>query len=558
EAGLIWTELRSRFEAAIRTVARDESRTRRLSAAHVDAMIRAFIRPRYEPPTEVAYEEIDTGIAGSLKAAEEQTARLQKREVRRIQAQRAWAMRERAQGFSAAERDAREALRRADVAALYRKAMSAVGDPLADISNEAFGRFMQWARASFCALAQVLLPGDSRARTALCAAADDALGRCEVTADAYQSLAQRTAKAAEPAADNREVLERVAMTLELLDIAFALEQTSNVAAGAEMTLQIARFFDVTINNHIFDYLPYHYHAERTAAFEGLSRLEKIALAHRRHRWLYTYLRRLLAENSELASRGPAYVDAWLGDADRDILAVGVRAETPEERFWFNYARLRDAAVLRHEGYPHPELFLGLSPTALKCNERTNVVIVYPHGNTTVPVALEQGAKLAQREGVNLMLCAWPEIVERPESGLEVLHLHDALAYVSRADYESALRDSGIPDEDARRRAADVGDDGVLIAATFAQPVLAHGIFFHFTHPLRAHIGSVRAPLIQPIIWEAATHLKCRLPDMLKGSGTRTAPQINWYSRDAARLGEAQAKAKIERDLVRFSRRHDTI
>ncbi len=144
-------------------------------------------------------------------------------------------------------------------------------------------------------------------------------------------------------------------------------------------------------------------------FESLSRKEKINLATRYHRWLYTYIRHLLAEKSELKDMPETYKNAWIGNADQSIMAIGVSVKDEAEKFWFSYARLRDAAVLRHEGYPLPEIFIDIDPNDIKCHERTNIVIVYPHGNTTVPVALEQGAKLAKEENINLMLCAFPYI-----------------------------------------------------------------------------------------------------------------------------------------------------
>jgi hypothetical protein len=348
------------------------------------------------------------------------------------------------------------------------------------------------------------------------------------------------------------------MALELLDTAWALDLTLAAEDDEDLSVRIARFFDATLNNHLFDCTPYHYHSVRTAAFEGLTRDERLALAERRHRWLYTHLRARLAGTGELAAAGPEYADGWLGDADAGVVGIGVPAG--EHSRWFAYARPRDAAVLHHEGYPAPELFRDLDPAALRCGERANVVIVYPHGNTTVPVALEQGAALARREGTNLMLCPWPEIAPCPEGGdgLKLLEVRDAMIYVGADDLRACLLASGVPADEATVRAGAVGEGGALIAAAFATPVTAHAIFFHFTHPLRAEIGDVRAPLIQPLIWEAATHLKCRLPDMLRGSGTRTAPQANWRLSDSAGRSEAEAKAGIEAILRDMARRHDRL
>ncbi|GAI84492.1 unnamed protein product, partial [marine sediment metagenome] len=182
--------------------------------------------------------------------------------------------------------------------------------------------------------------------------------------------------------ENKSLLEEAAMGLELLDIALLLEKTIYVKEPEEMMIEIARFFDITINSHIFDYLPYHYHKERGSAFEGLFRKEKICLAQRHHRWLYTRIRYLLANKTSLAKMGEAYQNKWLGDADRNLLGLGVRGNSGEENFWFGYARLRDVSVLRHEGYPFPEIFTNVDPRLICDKERANVAVVYPVGNTT--------------------------------------------------------------------------------------------------------------------------------------------------------------------------------
>lgn len=323
-------------------------------------------------------------------------------------------------------------------------------------------------------------------------------------------------------------------------------------------IQLARFFDITVNNHVFDYVPYHYYKERGAGFEGYTRQEKFELSEQRHRWLYTYARHLMVTGTRLADLGTAYQDAWIGDADWGILPLGVHLEDPVQQFWFSYARLRDASVLVHEGFSLPEIFQDLDPSVLHADERPNVVIVYPHGNTTVPVAMEQGARLAEWEGMNLMLTAFPSIVEDGRYGRKVLHVHDGFMYICRADYQRALVVSGLSETEAKAKAEHVGEEGVLVAASFSRPVIAHGVFFHFTHPLRPFIHEVQAPLIQPFIWEAATHLKCQLPDMLRGSGTRTADQLNWTQKQTGTLSEEEAKVAIERDLRLFAETHDTI
>jgi len=546
---------RAAFGNAVAALSVRGARPKPLPRATVDAMVAAFVRPRYEPPKVERLEEVETGIAGSLKAVEERTARLEKRETRRKMARRAAALRERSRAFAAAQARVAEASRAGGFEAAYAGAMAALGAPANVIDDTAFGAMIAWTRAAAECLARDVLGRGPAIDPTLAGLIAAPLSGAEVDAPAYHALATALAKAAEGVGGDPAGLEKVAMALELLDMALAIEKTQSADFGEELTLEIARFFDVTLNNHIFDCIPYHYHAERGAGFQCLDRLERIALAERRHRWLYTYLRGLLAEDSDLAALGPEYADAWLGDADRGLLPLGVYGDDAEAR-WFSYARLRDASVLRHEGYAAPELLLDIDPAVLRCDQRANVVVVYPHGNTTVPVGLEQGGRLAEEEGINLFLCAWPAIAD--SGPVPVLQIQDAFGYICPKDFERALVATGVARAEAKARARAASADGVLIAARFSRPVTAHGIFFHFTHPLRPLIGSVRAPLIQPIIWEAATHLKCRLPDMLRGSGTRTAPQTNWLKADSDSMDEAEAKARIEAALRRMARSHDAL
>jgi len=551
---------RAGFASAIAKVPAPPGRpvVAKFAESEVDAMVATFVKPTYVPPPEGMYEEVETGIAGSLKAAEEQVSRLERREERRRQARRVAALRVRKQQHVAAGAEVEASLPAGDFDTAHSRAMAALGDPRSTISHEAFGRFLSWSNGAARILVNAVLPAMATDKPNLRSQIDLVLGGGEVDQLEYLTLVSDVAKAAEVAQGDRRALERVAMLLELCDIALLVEKTQDVEEPEEMMIELARFYDATLNNHIFDYLPYHYHKERTAAFECLDRQGKFALAQRRHQWLYTHGRHLLAARTELGGRGATYQDAWVGDADRDLMAIGLHLTDPAERFWFSYARLRDVSVLRHDGFVLPELFLDLGPAALKADKRANVLIVYPHGNTTVPVAMEQGAKLSKQERINLMLTPFPSIEDDAQLGLKMLHAHDGFMYVSRRDYCAALEASGVDQAEAKAKARKVGEDGVLIAATFSRPLIAHGIFFHFTHPLRPYIGQVQVPLIQPLVWEAATHLKCRLPEMLKGSRILAPPQINWHKTTTDQLSQQEAMTQIEADLTEFARRHDTI
>ena len=308
-----------------------------------------------------------------------------------------------------------------------------------------------------------------------------------------------------------------------------------------MMNEIARFFDVTLNNHIFDYIPYHYHTERGTGFKSYSRSELIELSTRHHQWLYQHISCLIAQETELSELPLSYRNLWMGNALEGLYPLGVNLENKTDQFWFSYARLRDLSVLRHEGIVLPQVINGLPGELLKTSERANVVIIYPHGNTTVPVALEQGAKLSRNDQVNLILSAFP--VFSQDKHKTSLKIQDAFMFITQEDFQAiqshASYDASInpPVENQSER--------VLIMAKFTAPIEPHAIFFHFTHYLRPVIDTANLPIIQPFLWEAATHLKCRLPEMLKGSGVRTADQDNWYQKDTL--------AKPEKTVRRISR-----
>ena len=552
-------ETRKGFEEAVAQVPKSrESDIQHFRKNDIDQIVETFLRPKYVLPPEAEYREIETGIAGSLKAVEEKVSLLERREARRRQARRAGALRVRMQGFASVEKAVTSAVKRRYFEKIRENAENVLGDGRQLVEQESFGRFLGWTKGAFTLLIESLVPEESPLRKTMEEEVKSLFTGGQFDPEIYQGLAASAARMAELAKGDRKVLENIAKSLELLDISLLIEKTYDIDNPQDMMIELARFYDATINSHIFAYIPYHYHKQRGVGYEGYSRQEKFELAERRHRWLYTYCRYLMVSKTKLRELGPEYQEAWLGDADRDIMGLGINVSDRAQRFWFSYARLRDVAVLIHEGFPLPEVFKNLDPKAIRHKQRTNVVIIYPHGNTTVPVALEQAPRLAEAQRINLMLTAFPKIVEDEKHRRKVLHVLDGFTYLSKRDYRAALVASGIEPKEAERKAAAIGPQGVLVMVSFSEPVVAHGIFFHFTHPMRPYIETVEAPLIQPLVWEATTHLKCRLPEMLKGSGIRTAEQFNWYMEKTAQMTEAEAKAEIKQNLLKLSEKYDTL
>ncbi len=540
--------LRREFESLIDSIPKEENGLPGLPPEAVDEVISAFVRPRYVVPIESEYREVSTGIEGSLKAAEEQVSRLAQRAARRKQARYAHRQRVQRRAFLTESPEG-------GIEELYRTAAGFLGDGSKPVEPKNYGSFLAWAQAYVRRAAGDLEPSNGQLSSQI----DLFFETGAISEDAYLSVSESLAKAAEAYRAEKDKLETCAKALELIDRALLIERTIGVVDEDpdELMVQIARYFDTTVNGHVFDYIPYHYHKQRSAAFESLSREEKIELASRRHDWLYRYARMLMVGYTRLVDTDEAYRDEWIGDATKNRVPIGVRGDDPAERFWFSYARLRDASVLVHEGYPLPELFVDVPPEAIEAGDRPTVAIVYPFGNTTVPVALEQGPRLAEVENINLILSAFPTLERNETIDRSVLRIHDGLIFLQRSDFARLLQFAGRSQEEIERRSAAVGDGGVFAAVRFSHALDADAVFFHFTHPLRADVGHVGCPLIQPILWEAATHLKCRLPEMLEGSGVRTADQFNWYHSELEASTSDEAKEEIKGRLVEFAEKHDT-
>jgi hypothetical protein len=529
---------RDRFYLAMKKSIGGEFRPH-YSEEQVEQILSAYVRPLYVPEPEGELRQVETGISGSLKVVEEKAARLAKRELRRLEVLRTGILRKREKGYLAEKAEAATA----GFEEAYGSAKVCIGSGTGDVSPSDFGRFLAWAQLCFEALPFPLQGGgegsfaDYFARFA---------GR-GIDAEPYQELCEFLARAAEAADGDTNRLDALSRACELLDIGLLLDSADAFFGAGETMVRVARFFDITLNSHVFDNIPYHYHRQRGVGYAGLDRRALLALCAGNHRWLYAYIRHLMADRTDLREQSREYQDLWLGNPHEGTIGIGIGGDDEDQRLWFSYVRLRDASVLWHEGFPLPQIFLDLDPSAIDAGKRTNLAVIYPHGNTTVPVALEQGARLASGEGVNLMLCAFPTVSD--SAGRKALLLHDGFGYVSAEDLQRALSQCGASAEPA----GDQREEGTLILAAFSRPVEAHGVFFHFTHPLRPDIDSLGLPVIQPLVWEAATHLKCRLPEMLEGSGVRTAEQINFFQSDMAGLRRDRAVADIKRKLEEFAR-----
>ena len=497
------------FEAALRI---------RGSAEDWKVIAEHCFKPMFVPPEE-EYREVATGMSGSLKAVEKVSLQLETREVRREQLEQALRIHRRRGAF---QKEMKTVSR--GISADHKSALLKVAADV--LSEEAVGAFLGLTRKVWLELLKVTKPDVAFA--ALCRQELDTVFRGGSILDSeYAALEKRGTRLFEFCGSNRKKLDQVAMALELIDLTLLLEKTLYAASEQDTWKAVARFFDLTLNNHIFDYVPYHYHSERTVAFKHWNRDDLIAFCAERHSFLHQKIHRMLITHTELADKTSAQRNGLVGELDASgkmaVLPVAVNVDGEVYRKWFSYARLRDLATLVFDGYPLP---------AVKENvtlpKGVNLGIVYPIGNTTVSVGLEQGPKLSKK-GINLFLVPFPQIQHQKDKSL-------ALAR------EVFFRDA----------------QGNWVLGNLKQPRVLHGIWFHFTHFLRPQIEKVGAPLIQPLLWEAATYLKCALPGMIKGSGYICPDQRNWYQKQSIGKSAEQAKEAIERQIESLAARHRVV
>ena len=484
----------------------------------ISVIIRHCFRPRFVPEQE-QYREVATGVSGSLKAVETLALKMETREIRRQQLDTARRIGRRRRAFQLqAGRPS------AGVSGDYAEAVT--GLSAQDFTEETFGTLLGITRNVWLAVVEDCV-ADERFGDACRHDVDRVFRGGDLLVSEYDALAAWGARIFETVQDNEDDLREVARALELLDIAFLIQNVIDVGQGSAVWRAVARFFDRTLNNHIFDYIPYHYHSERTYAFKNWQRSRLIEFAEEHHTVLHRLIAGLLKDRSDLAGTPQRYQDLLLGSYDGELklvsAGIGIDTASEIEARWFSYARLRDLATLVHDGYPLPE-----AREDWTMGPGVNVAIVYPIGNTTVSVALEQCIRLS-REGVNLFSAPFPRIVKDDAGARLVVR-------------EVFFRDG----------------ENTWVLARLREDLPVHAVWFHFTHFLRAHIEEVGLPLIQPLLWEAATYLKCDLPAMLKGSGVSCPDQRNWFGNQSVGLDPGRAREQI-RELVReMAARHNTL
>ncbi len=543
-------DVKGDFEHAIGLLPGEKKMFLPVESVKIDSLIGFLIRPEYVPPKK-PFREVSTGVAGSLKATEELTLKLETRELRRRQAERALRIKERRDAFRREFDEARELLEKSEFRSVFLRAKETISDPESDINEENFGKYLAYVRSAFVILTDAIFEEADPLKVELIREINSVFRGGEILDSEYLVLAHRIGRFFERVSDRDDRVSDVAGLAELLDISLLIQKSMDIYSEHDAWMALASFFDQTVNNHIFDYIPYHYHSERTSAFSDLEKWPReriFDMARERHLWLYRFARYITETKTEVKDRPGNYRDLWLGkvNSSGDVTepAIGVNVEDESQKFWFSYARLRDTATLIHDGYPLPEIFDRLSPETVKVSERKNVAIIYPVGNTTVAVALEQNHRLVSEDEVNLFLCPFPEIIWNGERAN--LRITDALFFITPEDYKK------LTDKDSS------DGRGVLAMARFTEAVPVEAIWFHFTHFLRPYIEDTGIPLVQPLLWEAATYLKCALPDMVRGSGVSAPDQVNWYQEETDKLGREGSMGAVEARLRPIAEGHSAL
>ncbi|NUQ61383.1 MAG: hypothetical protein HUU20_02775 [Pirellulales bacterium] len=586
----------------------------------VDKAQAVFLRPVYEPYTDKEFGQ-KTGGGITVGKTEEETrgAVLGRRQERDRKTRRELMVNQRRAATIAliAEQKCKAADNPLGLEAAYDRALAAIGASEGiprpyekTVNQRQFSGLLYWAQVAGLRAIDGVIPDTAEAerlqeRRAMRERLLAHLGGGAIDAKTHkETVVQDLVRLAELAGErlagrgltretisdaDRGTFVALAKAGELMDIALLLSIEYDVdLAGLGQERGAAAnglfaFFDQTMNAHHFDYLPFLLQPGLSDGIldRWLARGEKFELACERHRWLYGRVRKDIVERTAMADRPPDYQAAWLGNVgdwqhpQEWRMGLGVNVDTGPERFWFSYARLRDCVAMIRElmnlNNPStlnglPEIFLDVPPTLLDAGAEgrcANLLSIYPYGNTTMLVGLEQGVAL-EREGYNFMLCPFPEMRYDSRCGKTFLRARDALMYVSGERYRRLLLAAGADADNARRIAARVPPQGVLVALRFAEApppeaagrrmgqsdaVIGHGAFFHFTQPLRGDIDRAAVALIQPIAAEAMTYLKSEIPQILAGTPVAASVGFAWSMEDT-RQAEEMARVGLAR---RFGR-----
>lgn len=606
-------EVRHNFETAVAGMTGktpDADIPGNLIAVNVAAAQKILVKPVYQEQKIEEFSEKSSGIVTVGKVGEARAVKLAGRAIRRQKKQEQLMFNERRSAFRSlcTEQNALPQDNQADFSTGYQNAKDAAGAPDTVITQEKFSRLIYWTEVSCLRVLDRVIPAGSesarlREKQAIAGRIRQYFQNCVIDSNQHRRVVKDMSRlielASQALSDNgvtpetaapadMAVFNDIARAGELLDMTllvsleYDVDLTDPKLEERAAIKALFNFYDKTMNAHTFDYYPFLTQPSLSdSAFDRwFTHEQKFDFSSEHHGWLYCRARRLMVERTSLKHKDAAYQRQWLGDVsdwqhpETWQMGLGVNVEGAGRQFWFSYAKLRDAAAMIHEfeplNYPSnlngvPEVFWDVDPSILDAGEEgkfTNVISMYPHGNTTMPVAIEQGVAF-EEQGVNLMLCPFPVRTYDAVYGCEVLQVRDAVMYVSAARYEKLLRASGVAAAQAQEMASRVPKEGILVAIKFREPVrsekepgrpafgnsaIAHGAFFHFTHEMRPDVETVGVPVVQPLCYEAFTYLKGAVPDVLRGTTVAYPAGFIWNMEDTVRA-QNQLRARAAQPLA---------
>ncbi|HOF87665.1 MAG TPA: hypothetical protein PLZ36_06115, partial [Armatimonadota bacterium] len=320
---------------------------------------------------------------------------------------------------------------------------------------------------------------------------------------------------------------------------------------------MADFFAEFVNDHFYQYRPWAY--TRGDGFTHVQGEALYELAVEHYTPIYRYLRTLALTFTELREYTPEQLAALIGDMDGDgsTVPIGENGDSPAERRWRAFTKLREIAFMRNDGFALPRLFSAFDPAIINADARVNMLLLYPVGRTHVSRALMEGPALANelraqgRPGANLLISRHAEEVTLDAMRRPVLQVRHAHLYISREEYIAALQQhNGLTPAQAEALGDEhVGPKGVCVAAYFTKPVTAGLIFPMHGHPLydSGRLEALGLPYSSQSLFHTwTTYDKAKYPDIFRAeTGVQLPGEIDWLAAWTAELGEAATRAALE-------------
>jgi len=558
--------LRRRFEERIRKapilIPGAPPRKGMLSSEEVDEAVKLLLL-REKPKL----EEVEIVLGGALKGEMKEEWEVMQRRLIRLRQRRALLVEKYL-----------EQIREKDFESMFKEAKATIGEPRANITDEDYCKFLIYTTKALASLTLELTKSYDEKERVWEYMLDNILKRGGISVQVHKVLIDHLAYLATYAKGDKNILEKIAKAAELIDISLAIELISTAQTWKEVWTAVARFFDRTLNCHIFDYAPYLYTRAAFSKDENFNdvftRRELFELITRRHMWLYEYIKKAITERTELKLWDRETVEKLLTiGTDGDDIAVK-EGYTEASKFVFSYARLRDLATLYHDGFFIPEVLDNVDPEAIKGDERVNVVIMYNLGNTTAMTFLRRGPYHHEGKGPdkNIIMTNFLKLSKDPKSGREVALVEYGLMYLTKEEYRKAGGRNDIlkliVDPELKKKYAEIGPEGRLVFVRFKRPILACVVFPHFTHPwfLNQVLEKIGVPLNQTRVIDRLTYKKTEMPEMIKYYNERVPPeervdfidQVNIYKDEMKRLTPEERRKRVEEILLEFSKKHSKI